>query len=514
MRTDKALKNSFMEIASNIILIVFAFVIKRVFNNVLGPEYLGVNGLFTSLISGLCIVELGFGNAIIYNMYRPVAENNIPQIKILLNFYKKIYHIIALGIFGIGLAIIPFVELFVGETSIDINLKLIFFMYIIDVVVTYLAAYKRSMLYVNQQSYITTFVHTSVIVATYSLQIAVLVLTRSFYAYLIVSICFRLIENFAINCIVNKKYPYVLEATSEKPDNETITDIKQKVKGLIFHNLSSFLVSGTDNIIISVVPGLGVIIVGVYSAYSLITSKFIYIVNSIFNSLTSTVGNLLVDKNKDENKIYGTFKNLFLINSWVYIFAAISFYYISFPFIELWMGKTFVLDKITVLVITLNLFINGFRAPFICFKNAAGIFYEDRFVPVVESIVNLVVSVVLAMTLGLKGVLLGTITSKMVLYSYTYPKFIYKNLFNKRTAVYIMDIAVKLVQFTIAFIITGVFIQHINTANVILNFIYRTIVCLAVPNMFMLAVNFKSEEFDFIKLLLNKIFGKIFKKFS
>ena len=505
MRTDKALKNSFMEIGANVVLIVFAFVIKRIINNVLGAEYLGVSGLFSSLISGLCIVELGFGNAIIYNMYRPVADNNIPRIKVILNFYKKVYRIIAMGIFAIGLVILPFVEHFVGETTVDLNLKLIFLLYIIDVVATYLVAYKRSMLYVNQMTYITTFIHMSAMIVTYLLQIVALILTHSFYVYLIISVVFRIVENAVINIIVNKKYPYVLEKTQEKLDAETVGDIKQKVKGLVFHNMSSFLVSGTDNIIISVVPGLCVIMVGIYSAYSLITSKIIQIINSIFNSLTSSVGNLLAEKDNKDDRIYKTFKNIFLINSWIYIFVAASFYYISFPFIEIWMGKSFVLDKLTVFVIALNLFVNGFRAPFTCFKNAAGIFYEDRFVPIIESFVNLVVSIIFALMWGLKGVLLGTIISKMVLYVYTYPKFIYKSILGKNAGKYVKDIAIKLLQFTIVFVFTGIAARSYCPANVIFNLFYKIAVCMIVPNIFMLIMNFKTEEFEFIKSLIIKV---------
>ena len=505
MRTEKALKNSFVEILSNILLILFAFAIKRIFNDILGAEYLGISGLFSSLISGLCIVELGFGNAIIYNMYRPVAENDTEKIKVLIGFYQKVYQIIALIVFVLGLLLLPFVESIVGVTSeeLNLNIKLIFLLYVIDVVVSYLASYKRSMLYAHQQTYITTFVHTVVMMLTYILQILVLLIVKSFYAYLIISISLRIIENVSINIIVNKKYPYILQKSNEKLDSETVKDIKKKVKGLIFHNLSTFLVLGTDNIIISMVPGLGVLMVGVYSAYSLIMSKITAIVDSVFNSLTATVGNLLLEKDKE--KIYGTFKNIFLINSWIYIFAAISFYYISFPFIELWMGKGFVLDKITVFVITFKLFISGLRASFGCFKNAAGIFYEDRFVPIIESFVNLVASIPLAMCYGLKGVIIGTIISTMVLYVYTFPKYVYGVVLGKNNKLYIRDIAAKVIQFVVIFVITGVVVNIAKDSNTFITMIYRGAVCVIIPNLCLLLLNYRTKEFEFIKYLSMKI---------
>lgn len=509
MRTEKALKNSVVAVGTNIVTIVFAFIIKKVFNDVLGAEYLGVSGLFSSLISGLCVIDIGFGNAIIYNMYKPVAENNIEQIKTLLNFYKKIYRVIALVMFLLGIVLLPFVEIIVGETSGNLNLKLIFILYIIDVVVSYLAVYKRSILYANQQIYIITLIHTVIIILTNLVQIAVLIVTGSFYIYLIVNIILRIIENLIINAIVNKKYPYVLDRVTQKLDEETISDIKRKVKGLMIHNLSTFLVLGTDNIIISMIPGLGVIMVGVYSAYSLVTSKLAAIVDSVFSSLTATVGNLIVSENSQ--KVYATFKNIFLINSWMYVFIAISFYYISFSFIEIWMGKSFVLDKITVFIITIKLFISGLRASFGCFKNAAGIFYEDRFVPIIESLINLVTSVPLGFIFGLKGVLLGTIISTMVIYVYTIPKFIYGKVFNMNLHTYIKDIAKVLLQFIVAFMLTSFFINKIELSTVWYSLIYRGIVCTIVPNIFMIGINFKTKEFEFVKKLINKLKIKLIK---
>ena len=133
------------------------------------------------------------------------------------------------------------------------------------------------------------------------------------------------------------------------------------------------------------VPGLGIIMVGVYSSYSMITTKLVGLIDNIFNSVTAGVGNLLLED--DREKIYKMFRNIQFMNAWIYIFFAISFYYVSFPFVELWMGKDFVLDNLTVLVIAVNMFVGGMRASFGIFKNAAGIFYEDRFIPIIEALI-------------------------------------------------------------------------------------------------------------------------------
>lgn len=385
MRTEKALKNTISSVVSYILLALVAFVAQRVFKDCLGREYLGINSLFSNIMTGLSVVELGFGSAIIVNMYRPVANKDILAIVALIQFYKNIYRIIAFILLAIGLLILPFTDYLVGDLSILINVKVIFLLYLSDSVVSYFLTYKRSILYANQQNYYITWIHTAVYLAVNLLQILLLYITANFYLYIFVSMVSRLVENIIINIIADKMYPYL------RIDGSMKADIKKKVQGLIFHKLASFLVTGTDNIIISLVPGLGVIMVGVYSCYSMITTKITGMIDALFNSITSGVGNLLIDDNKEKN--YEIFKVTHFIVTWIYVFVSASFYFMSFPFIKIWMGEDFVLDSATVFVITCNMFIGGCRASFGTFKSAAGIFYQDRYVSLMESAVNLITSI-------------------------------------------------------------------------------------------------------------------------
>ena len=117
MRTNNSVKNAVIAIAMNIVTILIGFVSQKVFINTLGTEYLGLNGLFTNIISMLGIIELGLGSAIIYNLYKPIAERNKEKVKSLMLFYKTSYRIIAIIISIIGLLIIPFLHLILTNTS-------------------------------------------------------------------------------------------------------------------------------------------------------------------------------------------------------------------------------------------------------------------------------------------------------------------------------------------------------------------------------------------------------------
>nr|WP_300788586.1 hypothetical protein [uncultured Acetatifactor sp.] len=503
MRTDRALKNSIVSMISYFVLILFGFVTQRIFKDTLGTEYLGINGLYGNIMTGLNIVELGFGSAIVANMYRPVAENDKPKIIALMKYYRKVYHYIAIIVLTFGLCVLPFVPIIVGDISVELKLRFIFLMYLLDSVVSYFLSYKRSLLYANQESYYTMYVNMAIVAFRSCLQIFALIWTLNFYLYLIISIVFKLIENVINNVIVNTKYPYIQMKSEHVLDEDTVTDIKKKVRGLLFHKLANFVVFGTDNIIISTMPNLGIVWVGLYSNYSMITSKLTFLIDAVFNSVTASVGNMLVEN--DSKKDYDMFRNMMLINTWIYIFISISFYFFSFPFIAIWMGNDFVLDKATVFVVSLNLFVSGLRAPYGTFKAAGGIFYEDRYVPVIESVVNIVFSVPLAYCFGLKGVLTGTMCSTMVLFVYSYPTFVYKKIFGKSLKAYWCDFLKSIGMYMIAMVITSGVMLFVYVSDKWLQLFITGSICVCIPNLTIYIIVRKTKEYAFCRKLMKRL---------
>ena len=184
MRVKNSIKNTTAAIVSNILTILIGLVAQAVFIKILGTEYLGINGLFTNIISMLGIVELGIGSAIVYNLYKPIANRDYETIKSLMNFYKKAYHIIALVVFIIGISIIPFLGYFIGKVTIDININLVYILFIIDIVCSYLLTYKRSLLYADQKNYIINIIHMIYLVTLNISQLLLLYITKNYYLYL------------------------------------------------------------------------------------------------------------------------------------------------------------------------------------------------------------------------------------------------------------------------------------------------------------------------------------------
>lgn len=494
-RKKSSFKNMITAVSSNVLTIIVGLVAQAVFIKILGSEYLGLNGLFSNVISMLGIVELGMGSAIIYNMYKPIAENDHEKIKSLMQFYKKSYRIITLIISIIGIMIIPFIKYIVDIESItvDINVYLVYILFLLETICSYILSYKRSMLYADQKEYITNIIHIGYTILVNTMQLTFLYFTNDYYLYLIIKVMMRLVENIVISSYVNRRYSYLLDNNVTKLDSKTEKDIFQKIRALFFHKIGTFIVSGTDNIIIS--KYLGLVTVGLYSNYYMIINAVQTVINHIIQATRASVGNLLVTESK--TKQFDIFNKIRFVNFWISCFSSICIFVIMDSFITIWIGYKFVLPTKVLLVLVINFFIVSSRSTYGAFKEAAGIFYEDRFVPIIESLLNIVLSIIFVKKFGLMGVFMGTIGSGLVLWCYSYPKYVYNKLFGRK----ISDYMKETIYYFIIFILIAGFTYSlailISFDNVYLQFISNVLIALIVPNVIMLLLFSKDENFKY-----------------
>lgn len=502
MRTYNSIKNMIYSIISNALTIIIGFLVQKVFLSILGTEYLGLNSLYTNIVSMLAIADLGIGSAIIYNLYEPVAKNKKEKIKSLMRFYRNTYRIISLIIFVIGLILIPFLGIIIGKTTIPhFELIILFILFLLDTVSSYLLSYKRSLLYADQKIYITSIVHLGYLVIMNSLLIGCLLLTKNYYLYLIIKIICRILENVVICIIADKKYPYLKEKEVKKLSKETINDIILKVKGLIFHKIGSFFVLGTDNIIISMF--LGVTIVGLYNNYYLVIYALTTLICQGFTSFTASVGNLLALESKD--RIFQVFKRIRFLNYLVASYTAVSILVVMESFISCWYGAEYLLDTSVLIVLVINYYLTVMRYNISIFKEAAGIFHEDRYVPIVESIVNIVASLILLKFFGLAGVFLGTIISNLILHFYSYPKYVYKELFKDNYKNYFKSIFTYFILFIFIASFTFIVCSIIKVDSPLVQMIINIGISLIIPNLINYIFLHRKEEFNYLKELINKI---------
>lgn len=498
MKTKNSIKNSILSILTNLVTILIGFIAQAIFIKILGAEYLGINGLFLNIISMLGIVELGIGSAIIYNLYKTMEEKNIEVIKSLMNFYKKAYNVIAIIVLVLGIILIPFLDLFIEKITLDINIQLVYVLFIIDIVCSYLLSYKRSMLYADQKNYIINIIHLIYLVILNILQLLIIYITKNYYMYLIVKILMRILENVAITLIVNRRYKYITEGKIKKLDSKIEKDIIKKVKALFFHKVGSFVVLGTDNIIIS--KFLGIVIVGIYSNYYLVINGVQTLFGQAITAIIPSVGHLLVEGNKQKN--YDIFKKVRFINFWISTFTAISILIMMQPFIKLWIGEEYLLSNTVLYFLVFNYFQKMMRSSYNTFKDAAGIYYEDRFVPLIESVLNIIFSITFVKIFGLSGVILGTILSDLVLWCYSFPKFVYKKLFGESYLKYAKETICYIIIFIITSIITY-FISNLFVMDLdILQLIVNGIIAIVIPNIIIVVIFIKTDNMIYLKKLL------------
>lgn len=479
--------------------IAIGFIAQRVFINTLGTTYLGINGLFTNIVSMLALAELGLGSAIYYHLYKPLADKDNERTKSLINFYKSGYRYVALAVLAMSLAIVPFLSKIVGPVSITENIYVIYGLFVADIICSYLLTYKRSVLYADQKNYIISLVHHAYFVIMNILQIGILLRTKNFYLYLIIKVIMRLVENVALTCITDRLYPYLKQRTFKQLDDETKKDIFKKVRGLSFHKIAGYVVKGTDNIIIAVF--FGVSTVGLYTSYFMVTNAINAIMDQAYNSLTSSVGNLLIDR--AHAKSYAVYRKAQFITFWLSCVISVSFLVTMNSFITLWIGQKYLLSTGVLVAIALNLYFTLMRENISSFKEAAGIFHEDRHIPVIEAVCNVLFAVVFAHFFGLAGVFLGTVGSILILHLYSYPKYVYKPLFKQGYRGYYIDFAKQTVMtFGIAALTYGIsrtFISGRAFTDLVLNIA----LCLVVPNLILFVIYRKNDEQKYFTSLMS-----------
>lgn len=434
-RTQNVKKNLIFNVVKYVASLVLQFILRTVLIYYMGAEYLGLNGLFTNIFTFLNLTELGIGSAIVFSMYKPIADGDIEKVKSLQNLYKKIYIIIAIIVGIIGLGLTPFITFFMGGgTSIDINIYVLYIMFLVSMLVGYFSAHKRSLLFAYQRNDVENKICTGCMLARTALQIVILVWFRNYYLYLSMSILFGIVESVAIMIMANKMFPEI-NGESNPLDAATKKEITKNVTALSMHKIGTAVVFSTDNILVSTFFGLAIL--GVYSNYALITTTLGSFFTLFVSSLQASVGNLIASS--DTEYVFERYKKIRFVFSYLTAMTTICLFVLVQPFIQKWTGSSdYLLELPVVLSICLSYYLTRIRTPVGLFKDAAGLFWQDRWKPIIEAVVNLGVSIGLAFLIGINGIFIGTIASLLVAPIWVEPCVLYKHYFKKSPKKYFL----------------------------------------------------------------------------
>lgn len=436
-RVKYAARNILFGYVSNVMTLLLNAVLRYVFIMRLDETLLGINSTYTNILSVLSLAELGVGTAINFSLYAPVARNDREKIKSYMQFYKKAYRMIAIVVAAAGLVLVPFLKYIIKDpVGIDSNQDLINFylIFLFNTVSSYFVAYKYSLPNAEQKNYIQSNVITITKILTALIQIAIILATSSFYAYLISASVIELGQKIFANIYLNHKYPYLKERNVEKLTKEETADIKRKTGALVCHKVGDVARLQTDSIIIS--GFINVAMSGIVDNYNLVISSVSNFVNIIFNSVISSFGNLIATETKE--KQYSMFCVYRFFASWIYGFSAVGFYILLTPLIYLWLGDKWTLPGIVIAAILIDYYFKGERVVLSNYKTAAGVFEQDKYLPLIQGAVNLLLSVLLVQKVGLVGIYIGTIVSGLIA-NIVRPVIIYRVCFERSVGGYFYD---------------------------------------------------------------------------
>lgn len=501
-RIINSIRNTSYGIFSQIIGSILMFVTRTVFIYSLGNTYLGLSGLFADILTLLSLAELGVGTAIIYSMYKPLADNNQKKVSALVTVYGKIYIYIGIFVTILGLCLIPFLSFFVSGIPNIPNLNLIYILYLFNTSLSYFFIYKKSILIASENAYIISIVQTAVTLLQNLMQICVLLIFNNFIIYLLIQILCVLINNICISIYVDKKFTYLKKYRNEKVDKDTQKEITKNVVAMFLSKVSSAVVTSTDSILIS--KFVSTVILGYYSNYILFINLIRQIFTKIFEAITGSVGNLVASENK--YKLHRTFENILFVNFWLIGFCSIILFIMINPFIKIWLGESYMLNITIVFFICLNLYMRFIRNTALVFIDSYGLFWNIKWKCIAEAIINLISSIIYlkVFKLGITGVLLGTFTSNILTNFWYEPYVIYRYKFNEKIGSYYIKFfkyfIVTLVAACISYLLTNITF----TNNVIIEFIIDFIISSIIVNIIFIISFYKTNEFIYFKNIMYK----------
>ena len=430
-RTKNSIRNLKYGILNTVIMSLLPFATRTIFIRVLGQNYLGIDAVFLNIINLIEIVNIGVGSAITYSVYQPIADGNTAKCRTLFRLYRKCYYTMGSLVLLVGLVLMPFLDnLLKNKPDIPENLYVIYLIILLGVASGYFFADKQCVFSAHQKTYVISKVRMWVVIAINVIEIVLLLITKQYLVYLIVST----LQNLSINLIIARKakktYPQFYGGTFEPLEKEERKKIIKNTTALVFNRAGSLIINGTDNLIISSFVGVGA--AGLYSNYFSLKNMVNTFTSTFTQSVTASVGNLNVsEKNEEKQRLNDVFSHTYFINYIIHAFCAVCLFCLIDPFIHIWIGNSYVMGLPIAAIVSLNFYFVGVQKTAEQFKSACGLFWQDRYRIFIEAIINSIVSVLLVFRWGVLGVLAGTLISNLLVTFWVEPLIVHRYALQK-----------------------------------------------------------------------------------
>lgn len=516
MQEQSRLQKSFFNLISGfgfrLISIFTAFVVRTVFLRCLNADYLGVNGLYSNILSMLSLTELGFSTAMVFSMYKPLAEHDGEKLGQLMGLYKRIYSIIGTVILVLGLCLVPFLDYLIKDAPDISGLTFYYLLFLSDTVVSYwFFAYRNSLLQADQRAHVLTSYQSLFNIVKSALQIIVLLLFRNYTIYLLIQIGTTIGQNTATAFRVKKDYPQALTKNASKlPVNEQ-KKIFKDVRALMLQKISFVTLNSTDNILISSL--IGVSWVGLLSNFTIITEAVTGVLSQVSSAVSASLGNYFAKESTDSG--YMIFRRMEFLNFWLYGFSLIALITLLNPFVTLWLGSKYALSTFIVVSLAIRFFVEGYMNTMSIFRSTLGLFTFGQFLPLVVTVVNIVLSIALSYPWGMAGILIATPISRLLVQAWYNPLIIHKFGFSRPVKPFYLRYLLRIFILAGTAFFTNEIVRYLLLDDITMFSFSLAVVIVAIfPNLIFLFVFHRSDEFQYFKDIFVKICCKAISKFK
>ena len=456
-RTKKTIKNIGFEFFNQILSLFLHFISRNIFIQVLGVEYLGINGLFSDILQMLSLADMGFGTAMVYSFYKPLAEHDSRKIAGLVSYYRKMYMFIAIGISTLGVLLIPFLGVLVNTEKEIPFLVVYYLLNVANTVRTYLFVYKTSLITADQKQYVISKYNAIWSTASIVAQIVVLLLFHNYVIYLTVSVLMGLGNNIHVSRIADNMYPEIHEHGAELTREEK-AGMFYNLRSMFIYKLSGVLLNATDNTLISVM--IGTVWVGYYSNYEMVLYYLNLFIGITFSSMTASIGNLVVEEGPE--KRYHIFESLQVISYVMCGITAPCLFFLMEDFITVWLGPEFVLDRLLLIAIVFNFYLGAVLRPVWSYREATGLYAKIRYVMFCTAVLNIVLSIALGKWIGMAGIVFASALSRLLTYIWYEPYLLFRDFFNRSAVIFYKKIINNVLAALAVCAVCGLFAYHIQ----------------------------------------------------
>lgn len=513
-RTKNTLNNIAFGFIHKTIALLFPFITRTVLIYHLGTEYLGLSSVFSSVLQVLNLAEFGFGNAIVFCLYRPIAEQNNDLVCLYLEMLRKVYRYIGLIIMAVGVLLIPVLPFFIKNQILPdgSNLYICYSFFLFDSSISYLLyGYKVVLPQAMQRLDLLNKIDIGIVAGKSLFQIGVILAFKSYYVFLLIAPVFTIVRNLMISWLIDQRYPQykpsgVLPANRRK-------ELLTIVKGIAIGKICIASRNGIDGICLSAFLGLKV--AAIYNNYYYLMNAVVAVSMIFCTSVMSGVGNSIVTESKEKN--YTVMKRLEFVYMTMAGWASICLLCLYQPFMKLWMGNERMLGMPEVILFVIYFYLLKMGDLRWIYQECAGLWWDCRHVTLVETIVNLVLNIILGKKYGVFGILLATDVSMLLINFFGSAKIVFFRYFgrNNQKEYFISHLQYFLINaiiMLVTYISSSSMIEWLCIESFIFRVLVYTITCLLIPATLYWLVYRKTEKLVYwIKWLKTQKFhvGKI-----